>query len=122
MGHIIFDDDLYRITLSDGEWVDVLSLMPKYVRDEAVQAAGKTRGKMERGEENPSLEMELDSTAMSRVIRQKMIKAWSFTDKQGKAIPVTKENIDRMDEQTADFIVSEIDKLNAGRTKAEKKG
>jgi len=122
MGHIIFDDDLHRITLSDGEWVDVLSLMPKSIRDEAVQAAGKTRGRMERGEETPSVEVELDTTAMTRVIRQRMIKAWSFTDKKSQPIPVTKENIDRMDEQTADFIVQEIDRLNIGRTKAEKKG
>ena len=121
MRHIIFDDDLARITLSDGEWVDVLSLMPKSVRDEAMQASGKTKGRLERGEETPSLEVEVDATAMTRVIRHKMIKAWSF-QRNGEAIPVTKENIDRMDERTADFIVAEIDRLNSGRPKAEKKG
>ena len=121
MSHIIFDDDLARITLPDGEWVDVLSLMPKSVRDEAMQASGKTRGRLEKGEETPSLEVEMDATAMTRVIRYKMIKAWSF-QRNNEPIPVTRENIDRMDEQTADFIVQEIDKLNAGRTKKEKKG
>ena len=121
MGHIIFDDDLARITLPDGEWVDVLALMPKSIRDEATLAAGKTRGKVEGNAELPSIEIEIDATAMTRVIRQKMIKAWSFT-RNGEPIPVTKENIDRMDEQTADFVVQEIDRLNKGRTKAEKKG
>ena len=121
MSHIIFDDDLARITLPDGEWVDVLSLMPKSVRDDAMQASGRTKGRLERGEETPSLEVEIDTTAMTRVIRYKMIKAWSFL-RNGEPIPVTRENIDRMDEQTADFIVEEIDKLNRGRTKKEKKG
>jgi len=121
MSHIIFDDDLARVTLPDGEWVDVLSLMPKSIRDEAMQASGKTKGRLERGEETPFLEVEMDATAMTRVIRYKMIKAWSF-QRNGEPIPVTKENIDRMDEQTADFIVQEIDRLNSGRAKKEKKG
>jgi len=121
MSHIIFDDDLARITLPDGEWVDVLSLMPKSVRDDAMQASGRTKGRLERGEETPSLEVEIDTTAMTRVIRYKMIKAWSF-QRNGEPIPVTRDSIDRMDEQTADFIVEEIDKLNRGRTKKEKKG
>jgi len=122
MSHIIFDDDLARVTLPDGEWVDVLSLMPKSIRDEAMQASGKTKGRLERGEETPSLEVEMDATAMTRVIRYKMIKAWSFKDKANNPIPVTRDNIDRMDEQTADFIVQEIDRLNSGRAKKEKKG
>ena len=122
--HIILDTDLHRITLDDGEWVDVLEKVPKSVRDIATRDAMRTTTSYQQGEVQGSqkVDIDLNMTAFSRALRIHMIKAWSFKFDDGSAIPVTPEYIDKLDESTADLVGLAINRLNTGRSKTEKKG
>jgi hypothetical protein len=118
--HIIFDYDLYRIDLGDGEWIDILERCPKRVRDKA--QAAMIRPKHALNEEGSKAEVELSFNVgeFNRVLRQEMMKAWSFKDKKGDPVPVTPENIDRLDETAADLVLDKINELNPRRSKPEK--
>ena len=120
--HIITDGDLHRVTLEDGEWVDILEKVPRSLRVKAQKAAMQYKGKLQAGKtESMPVEVEFDVTALSTVLLEGMVKAWSFKYDDGKAIPVTPETVGQLDEATADFILAEIDKLNPARTGEEKK-
>lgn len=49
------------------------------------------------------------------------IAEWTFTDEEGNRVPVNRHWIDKLDEDTADFIADEIRNFNEGRTTAEQR-
>lgn len=99
--HIITENDLYRITLEDGEWVDILAKMPVTVWRDVAKASL-----------NELLNGAFRIVELNRVSLYKMIKAWSFKDKEGRLIPVEPAYIDRLDRETAELVMSNIRKLN----------
>jgi len=124
--HIITDSDLYRIDLDDGDWIDILEKVPKIVRSRAQSAAAKIKAQANAGagdiQQRTDVSMDFDSGEFYRVLLHGMIKGWSFMDKSGKPLPVTPENIDCLDEDTSDFVLEEINRLNPARSKVQKKG
>lgn len=127
MKHIILDDDLHRIELEDGEWIDILELVPSFIRRKAQAAAMPMSGQvsMERREkgkkESVPLNVDFKVGEFNRVLLKEMVKAWSFKDKKEQAIPVTPENIQRLSEIDTDIVLKAIEKLNPERTDEEKK-
>lgn len=122
MRHIIYDDDLHRIDLGEGEWIDILALCTNAIRRKADAATVKAVSRLSALKVAGTVDVEYDAGAYNNVLLEHMIKAWSFKDKSGQAIPVTAENIGKLSTATADLVLAEIEKLNPGRTPEEKKG
>lgn len=116
---LVWDDDVVRIDLPDGEWVEVKSGISKADRNYCLKRAMKAKTIWRPGEDERGIESELDFTEFNLALLERMIVAWSYTDKQGKPVPV-KGNIERLDEATFDFIVAKIDAMSAPRTEDEK--
>jgi hypothetical protein len=115
--HIIFDSDLYRIELGDGEWVDILERCPQSVKDQASRAMIKASGLTNSGQMD---KIEYDIASFNAALLSGMIRAWSFQNKDGKPLPVTPENIGRLSTETSDIILGKINELNPARSKQVK--
>ena len=126
--HIIFDSDLYRIDLDDGEWVDILEKCPNSVSRAAQSAMLKAKSRVVAGSKKDSpIDFDLEAGEFNREILEGMVKAWSFTYPEGhtevgQLIPVTPENIGRMDETASDVILETVERLNPTRSEDQKKG
>lgn len=120
MGHFVVNDEdrLERITLPDGEWVDVLGSLSLYERKRLQGSTfGKLRGK--NVDEQDVYEMSFAEAALAGL--KLGIRAWSFEDGDGKPIPVTFEQIKKLDDFTGEFISIELDRLWARRGDEETK-
>ncbi len=121
--HIIMDEDLHRINLGDGDWIDILEMVPNSVRRDSQTAAMNIKSSYstsKKGADSP-VDVDFNVAKFNQVLLYGMIKAWSFKDKEGKPIPVEPAYIDRLDEQTADLVLTNIDKLNPSRSEVSKK-
>lgn len=98
MRHLILEEELHRIDLGDGEWVDIKRYL---CVDDAVLA-----------ESTPS-----KTAATLRA----SIKAWSFMNGNGEPVPVTPETIGRVSIETAQVILVEVNRLNPVRTVIDEK-
>jgi len=106
MTHLILGDELHRVELGDGEWVDIkrhLSLSD-LERIEA-DAGDITAGRIANG----------------RAMLTSAIKAWSFTNGTGEPVAVTPENVGCLSGETAGTLLVELNRLNPVRTEAEQK-
>ncbi len=93
MGHFI-SEELTRIEMDDGEWIDIKAKL--------------SVGDYER--------IAVDSNGVqpeARIISSLLcvIKAWNLKD-DGKEMPITKENIRRLDQGVAVQILTEVGKHN----------
>lgn len=57
----------------------------------------------------------------TRILLENGLKAWDFTDENGKPLPVNWENIALIESADADFLVKEISKILEGITEDDKK-
>lgn len=125
--HIIFDSDLYRVNLDDGEWVDILEKCPNSISRAAQNAMLKAKSRVVAGNKKDTpIDFDLEAGEFNRVVLEGMVKAWSFTYPEGhaeagKPIPVTPENIGRMDDITSDIVLEMTERLNPARSKDQKK-
>jgi hypothetical protein len=116
---LLVKPETHRIDLDDGEWVEVRKHMTIGDRAAVNSRAIIFRADMVMGgdaKEPTTAQMTMDAGAWGLALLQRMITAWSDLE------PVTPQNIALLPEATADHIRAEIDRLNAGRDEAEKKG
>lgn len=112
MGHFV-TDELDRIELGDGEWVDIRRQM-NYGQQVKLAASFSQPSMKFEGEElkvgagTDKADLEMGSITLLTI----NIKAWSFKDDASKPIPVNEENIKRLDISTAKRIAKEISKRN----------
>ena len=119
MAHFVVNDEdrLERITLPDGEWVDVLGALSLYERKRLLGAAYANIRARNDGDIDAS---ELAFAEASFAGLKLGIKAWSFEDENGP-IPVTVEQIRRLDDFTGEFISLALDRLWQRRSDEESK-
>ncbi|OGT26062.1 MAG: hypothetical protein A2Z17_06850 [Gammaproteobacteria bacterium RBG_16_66_13] len=110
------DEEIYRIDLGDGEWVEVRRHLTTGDRKIANSQAMVIRSKAPIGKEPQDAELTFDSALWGLTILKRMIVRWS-DPKQ-----VTDKNIERMPPEIGDRILAEIDRLNPGRSEEEKGG
>jgi hypothetical protein len=102
MSHLV-RDELHRIDLGDGEWVDI--------------KRHTTIGDLEAIEKVAPFTAE-KSMVRARATLQVVIKAWSFTE-DGKPVPVSEENILCLSSEATAAILTEVNRLNPARTPEE---
>jgi hypothetical protein len=105
MAHLI-REELHRIDLGDGEWVDVKRRLS--YGDLAAMDAAAGPGVMGQG-----------NIATGVALLGGVVRAWSFQE-DGEPVPVTPENLDRLSPQTAGIILTEVNRLNPVRTEEER--
>ena len=120
MAHFVVNDEdrLERITLPDGEWVDVLGALSLYERKRLLGAAYANIRARNDGNVDVS-ELAFAEAAFAGL--KLGIKAWSFEDENGAPIPVTVEQIKRLDDFTGEFISMELDRMWSRRSDEESK-
>ena len=102
MGHFV-STELVRIELEDGEWVDIKS--------------GLSLGDYEK------IAIESDSDRPEgRIVATLLvvIKAWNLKD-DGKDMPINRDSIERLDQDLAVRIITEVGKHNKGLVTNQKK-
>lgn len=107
MGHIIFPDEIDRIDLGDGDWVEIKHKMSYGNRQALVAHYMKLKGAI-----NKQVEYSVDLESGNIMLLVLNIVAWSLLDKKGKPLPVTKETISWLDNDTGNKIADEIGKRN----------
>ena len=105
MGKYFIDDsELTRVTFEDGQWVDIKTELTQGDRDAILTGMAQATAK---GKE-ANLELKLGSM----LLLQKHIVAWSFTDDEGKPMPVTPENISRLKGKYRTVVLNKINELD----------
>jgi len=110
MGKYFCDTETVRVTFDDDQWVDVKEEFSQEDQDymiDQMARAETTNGK------NTSLSLHLGKLAML----ERGIVAWSFTDDQGKPVPVTKKAISTLRLRYRERVLTELNRLTeeAGR-------
>lgn len=98
--YFINENDLYRVTFDDGEWVDIKKELTQKDQDNILNTMAKTKGK------DAELELNLGRQTLLEV----SVKAWSFCD--GAPIPVTPDNLSNLKVKYRSKVLNEIDRLN----------
>lgn len=102
MGHIVYDDDVETLEL-EGERYDLKCRMSwrdrRMLEAEMINLASKIKEGSDIGLAKPLLLM-------------LNIKGWSLKDRSEQPLPITEENIDRLDGRIAMLLCQEIDRRN----------
>src|SRR3990167_5908514 len=101
----VYDDDILRVELPDGNWVDVkryITAQDQAAAQNAARATQKTGGD----------EVSFSTGSYSVVLLQRLVKAWSFS-RNGAAVPCDPKTIAMLPVHTRDFIMARIDAANA---------
>jgi hypothetical protein len=119
---IIFDA-VDRIEPEPGEWVDIKHQMTygdSVALQEAMMKAIIRKDSLRPGSDTPFDEAvsEIEIHSGKLTLLKRNIVAWSYKDQSGSPLPVSLENIERLDQKTGDYIADEI----ARRNPAPKKG
>ena len=93
-----------RLPLSEGDWIEVHERL-SYAESERLTMAAFKPITYTGGGVEP--EMDWVSHRMLRI--QTWLVDWSFLNGDGKSVPVTRENIERLDTDTADEINEALD-------------
>ena len=101
MGHFIYEDELDRIELDDGEWIDIKRQMSVGDYDRIAKE---------------SEEGEIEGRVIITLLTN--IKAWSLKDKDGQIAPINREMVAKLDADTAVLLFNEIGKRNPVQKKA----
>jgi len=125
MAHFVVneEDRLERITLPDGEWIDVVGTLSLYERKRLLGATvSALRAQREQTPGADADDIYAESYAAGATAGLVVgIREWSFKDDGGNPIPVTKEWIRKLDDFTGEFIAQELDRLWARRGEEEAK-
>ena len=101
-----YDDEIDRIELGEGDWVDIKRRMSYGDQQKVVGRfiklglVGKT----------PQAELDMQSAEILTLLLN--IKAWNLKDKEGKDAPINEESISNLDPATAEIIRQEVNKRN----------
>jgi len=102
--YFITETDLFRITFEDGQWVDIKKQLSQRDQDQILNTMAKAKTKSE----TPDIEINLGKMALLEV----SVKAWSFTEDDGRAIPVNPDNLSNLRIEYRAKVLSEIDRVN----------
>ncbi len=112
------DDDIETLQIPDGKnWVKVKRYITEGDDAAASQAAiakgvsVSTRTGKGRNADGTQT-YHFDTAAHRAVMLKRMIREWSFTDRQHRVIPINAQTIAALPVFTRDFIMEQIDKLN----------
>lgn len=126
----IEDDDVETINLPDGRnWVQVKRYITGADEDASIRAAlaagvtiknaganGNRAARRAAGASSTTTETEqtyhFDSAAQTAVLLQRMIRNWSFKDRNGNPTPITAKSIGSLPVFARDFIMARIDEMN----------
>jgi len=105
--HLILEEELHRVDLGDGEWVDVKRFLSL---GDLTDIEDQTGGSIATG-----------NLATGKAILGTVIRAWSFTNGSNQPVPVTPEMINHLSGETAGILLAEVNKLNPMRTETDEK-
>ena len=100
MGHFIYEDELDRIELEDGEWIDIKRQMSVGDYDRIAKE---------------SEEGEIEGRVIITLLAN--IKAWSLKGKDSQIAPINREMVAKLDADTAILLFNEIGKRNPAQKK-----
>jgi len=101
MGHFIYEDELDRIELEDGEWIDIKRQMSVGDYDRIAKE---------------SEEGEIEGRVIITLLAN--IKAWSLKGKDSQIAPINREMVAKLDADTAILLFNEIGKRNPAQKKS----
>lgn len=110
MKHFVYEDEIDRIKLEDGEWVDIKHCMSYGDTQKLSSHFLKLRTRLESLEPNVDVDMDVETGNIALLVIN--IKAWSLKDREDKVMPINMETIAMLDKVTSERLLSEIDKRN----------
>lgn len=101
-----YDDEIDRVELGEGDWVDIKHRMSYGDQQKVVGRFVKfgLAGKI------PQAELDMQSAEILTLLLN--TKAWNLKDREGKDMPINEESISNLDPATADIIKQEINNRN----------
>jgi len=115
VGHFVAQDDLHRIDLGDGEWVDIKR---EFDTDDWIRVEGMISGLVD------ETTGQLRTGVLFRNAKALLsiaIKAWNLLGADGQAVPLSEESIGRLNRETLLKISGAVNELNPLRTETERK-
>ena len=109
MSKFFIEQDTVRVTFPDGEWCDIKAEFTQEDLDYITNQMMKT-SLSANGRETPQTEVAMSFGKEATL--EKAIVAWSFTDDQGKGVPVTPLNITNLRSKYRWMVLKEIDRVN----------
>ena len=121
MGHIIFEE-IDRLDLKDGDWIDIKRQMSYGDKDDLSRAmmriqvnAAKLRAASSNGALTEDALAEMSDVEVSTGKLELLainIKSWSFKDQKQEPLPVNRQTVRMLDEDTANLVLAEIARRN----------
>lgn len=110
------DPDTVQLPLSEGDWIEVKQRLT-YGEQQRLSSASLTSVRIQAGRtDDTEIKLDMQRHAIERIFV--WVTEWSFRDKSGKAVKVTRQAIENLREDVADEINTALDeyieKINAG--------
>jgi len=115
VGHFVAQDDLHRIDLGDGEWVDIKR---EFDTDDWIGVESMISGLID------ETTGQLRTGVLFRNAKALLciaIKAWNLLGADGQPMPLSDENVGRLNRGTLLQITGVVNELNPLRTETERK-
>jgi hypothetical protein len=112
MGHFVAQDDLHRIDLGDGEWVDIKR---EFDTDDWIRVEAVVRDVIDADGQLEAL------FKNAKGLLSVAIKAWNLLGADGQPVPLSDEAIGHLKRGTLLGIAVKINELNPLRSETERK-
>lgn len=114
-GHFVSESDLHRVDLGEGEWVD---LKREFDTDDWIRVEGMISGLID--ERTGGLRKGV-IFSNAKALLTIAIKAWNLLGPDDQPMPLSPENIGRLNRDTLLKLAAAVNKLNPLRTEADRK-
>lgn len=112
MGHFVAQDDLHRIDLGDGEWVDIKR---EFDTDDWIRVEAVIRDVMDAEGQLQAL------FKNAKGLLTVAIKAWNLLGADGQPVPLSEESIGHLNRESLLAIAGVINEKNPLRSETERK-
>lgn len=110
MGKLIYEDEVDRIELTDGDWADIKKKMA--YGDEQALAAYYMKVNAQFEDIKKGIAVEFDLKTGNVMLLVQNIAAWSIKDREGNPAEISLENVSRLDRKDSTKLIEAIRKRN----------
>ena len=104
------------VTIKKLSWGEKKRLMGEAASFAPIKVGGESKREALVEKKSDEMSVTLRPDTMQTLTMELGIVSWTFTDDAGNPVPVNPNTIAQLEEEDGDYILSELDKLNAAMT------